>query len=70
MRGGWLYVSLTHHIGRNITGSQPQTPGLYCRDADGLEEYHVATHLLHLGPTDWWILFDIQVGSDILALLV
>ena len=62
-------MSFTHHIGSKQTDNQPQTPGLSCRDADGLEESHMPTHLLRLCSTDLWILFDIQAGTHLLALL-
>ena len=47
------YMSFTHHIG-NI-------------DAGGRKNMEM--HILCLWSTDWWILFDIQPGSHILALL-
>ena len=49
------------------TEIQIQWPVLYCRDAGGLEEPHMATHLLRLWSTGWWILFDIQNGSHLLV---
>ena len=49
--------------------NQPQTPGLHCRDADDIEESHMATNLLRFWPTDWRVLFDIQAGSHLLSLL-
>ena len=51
------------------TEDQPQSPVLFSCDADELEESHMATHLLRLWSTVWWILFYIQAGSYILALL-
>ena len=51
------------------TENQSQTPGLYCRNPNDLEEYPMAMHLRRLRPTDWWILFDIQAGSHPLSLL-
>ena len=53
----------THTMAASKTENQPQAPGLHCRDTDGLEEFHMATHLLCLWSTDWWILFFIQARS-------
>ena len=57
------------HSSASRAENQPHTPGLYCRDADGLEEFHMATHLLRLWTTDWRLLIDIQAGSHLLALV-